>query len=306
MAHSPTVAVIILNFNSAAHTLSCVESLLRHTTALDSVSLVVVDNHSAPQDRALLSPLAASNVRLIDSERNLGFAGGMMLGARSVEADYYFFLNNDCELQNDVIAILTDFMQSHQQTALCGTSMLDADGRPRSSFNYFPSLVLNLLGSGLLRWLHSDRYPDRRKRYTQPIAVDVVSGAALFVRGTALKKLGGLDTGYFLYCEEEDFALRVKKAGWQTYWVPQAEIMHIGGASSSQAEMRPALQKEFYISFFRYLRLHHGWLYARVFRVVLGLKLLRRAFSGKAELALVVFVLRGAPEKESLRYRQSA
>lgn len=128
----------------------------------------------------------------------------------------------------------------------------------------------------------------------------------MFVRGTVLNTLNGLDTGYFLYCEEEDFALRIRQAGWKTYCVPSARIMHVGGASSSSTELRPAMQREFYISFFRYLRLHHGALYAFAFRAVLALKILRRALTGKVEFGLVGFVLQGAPKKASLRYRQSA
>lgn len=306
MPRAPTIAVIILNYNSAEYTLHCVDSIRRHTANFSQISLVIVDNNSSPADRQRLMPLADRNLQIIHSDRNLGFSGGMMLGAHSVAADYYFFLNNDCELLNDVISILCGFMEDNAQAALCGGSMRDADGRPRSSFNYFPSLALTLLGSGVLRFLRPRRYPDRRRLPDQPLSVDVVTGAAMFVRGTVLNTLKGLDTGYFLYCEEEDFALRVRQAGWKTYCVPPARIMHVGGASSSSSELRPIMQREFYISFFRYLRLHHGALYVFAFRAVLVLKILRRALTGKAEFGLAGFVLRGAPEKASLRYRQSA
>ena len=306
MPRVPTIAVVILNYNSAEYTLRCVESIHRHTADLSRVSLIVVDNDSSPADRQRLAPLADHNLRIIQSDRNLGFSGGMMLGAHNTVADYYFFLNNDCEFLNDVVSILCGFMEDHARAALCSGSMSNADGRPRSSFNYFPSLALTLLGSGVLRFLRPHRYPERRRLPDRPLPVDVVTGAAMFVRGTVLKALNGLDTGYFLYCEEEDFALRVKQAGWQTYCVPQARIMHVGGASSSNTELRPAMQREFYISFFRYLRLHHGALYGLAFRAVLALKTLRRALAGKAEFGLVCFVLQGAPGKASLRYRQSA
>jgi GT2 family glycosyltransferase len=306
MPSAPNIAVVILNYNSVQYTLRCVDSIRRHTADLSRVSLIVVDNNSSTADRQQLAQLVSHNLRVIQSGRNLGFSGGMMLGARSTAADYYFFLNNDCEFLNDVISILCGFMQDNAQAALCSASMRDADGRPRSSFNYFPSLTLTLLGSGLLRFLRPRRFPDRRKLPDQPLPVDVVTGAAMFVRGTALHALNGLDTHYFLYCEEEDFALRVKQAGWQTYCVPQAQIMHVGGASSGNFKLRPAMQREFYISFFRYLRLHHGASYALMFRAVLAVKLLRRAMAGKAEFALVRFVLQGAPENASLRYRQSA
>lgn len=302
--NSPSnIAVVILNFNSAVHTRHCLEALRARTAAPTAVSVVVVDNASATEDRSQLEPLRALGAELVISERNLGFSGGMMLGVSHLTADYYLLLNNDCEFRNDVLASLTRFMDGHPDAALCTGSMLDEDGQPRSSFNYFPSLLHAVFGYGLSRWLSPQRYPDRRARHQQPVEVDVVSGAAMFIRGSVLRDLGGLDTSYFLYCEEEDFALRVHKAGWKTYLVPDAVIMHIGGASSGGETRRPALQREFYISFFRYLRRHHGGLYASCFRAVTVFKLWRRALRGRADFELVRFVWRGAPEKESLRYQ---
>jgi GT2 family glycosyltransferase len=303
MNRKTTTAVVILNFNSAAHTLDCVKSLKTHSASLAGTAIVVVDNASAPEDRERLAPLTAEDVELVLSGKNLGFSGGMMLGAVQAQADYYLLLNNDCSFESDVLATLSSFMDAHPEAALCTGAMFDEDGKPRSSFNYFPSLFHALFGYGLSRLLSPTRYPDRRVQYREPVAVEVVSGAAMFIRGSVLRDLGGLDTGYFLYCEEEDFALRVHRAGWKTYLVPQARIMHIGGASSGGEVRRPALQREFYISFFRYLRRHHGRFYTFCFRMVTVLKLWRRALRGRADFELVKFVWRGAPEKDSLRYQ---
>jgi len=305
MAQKPSIAIVVLNYNSSGHTLRCIESIHRQLPGFFQLTLIVVDNNSTPVDRQKLTTLSGDKVKLIYSGINLGFSGGMMLGALSMEADYYLLLNNDCELQRAALSALCVFMETHADVALCSGSMSDAKGRPRSSFNYFPSLALTLFGSSLMRLLHPGRYPDRRKLYAQPLPVDVVTGAAMFIRGTVFRELHGLDTGYFLYCEEEDFAIRVRKAGWKTYHVPQSKIMHIGGASSADPAMRSALQREYYISFLRYLRQHHGTLYTLIFRFTTALKVLRRALMGKAPYRLAGFVLGGAPEKESLRYKQT-
>jgi len=299
MAQQAKIAVVILNYNSADHTLRCLDALRARSSVLPEI--VVVDNASAPADRAKLASLARSGIKLVDSGKNLGFSGGMMLGARHTQADYCLLLNNDCEFRNDVLGILQDFMQAHPEAALCGAAMLDESGQPRSSFNYFPSLWHSLFGYGLSRLLNPRRYPSRRARHTEPLEVDVVSGAAMFLRCSVLAELGGLDTGYFLYCEEEDYALRVRRAGWKTFLVPKAEIMHVGGASSQGAELKPRLQQEFYISFCRYLRLHYTPAYGFAFRLVTALKILKRALTGRVSFALVGFVLRGAPESASLR-----
>ncbi|MDE2069818.1 MAG: glycosyltransferase [Gammaproteobacteria bacterium] len=299
------IGVIVLNYNSAGYTLRCIQSLRRYTSASADVTVVVVDNNSAPDDRKQMATIPQSTAACMWSERNLGFAGGMMLGARSVQADYYFFLNNDCELLNDVLSILTQFMEAHADAALCSASMFDADDQPRSSFGYFPSLALACFGAGVLRLFQPRRYPRRRRLYRTPVEVPVVTGAALFVRGTVLWQLGGLDTAYFLYCEEEDFAWRVHAAGHRVYHVPQARIRHIGGASSKRPELQLALQREYYISLFRYLRRHHGAAYSFVFRILVAAKILRRAVLGGKPFGLLGFVLRGAPEDRSLRYRQN-
>ncbi|HKT33056.1 MAG TPA: glycosyltransferase [Gammaproteobacteria bacterium] len=304
MSAHAKVAVIVLNYNSAAHTLRCLESLHPQVAASPDVAVVVVDNNSAPDDRKQLIAIPRGTATCVWSERNLGFAGGMMLGARSVQADYYFFLNSDCELLNDVLPILTEFMDSHENAALCSARMFDADNQPRSSFGYFPSLTLMIFGAGVLRLFQARRYPRRRKLYRTPVEVPVVTGAAMFVRGTVLWQLGGLDTAYFLYCEEEDFAWRVHQAGHRVYHVPQARIRHVGGASSRQPGLQRALQQEYYISLFRYLRRHHGAIYAFVFGILAAAKILRRTVLGRAPFGLLGFVLRGAPESRSLRYRQ--
>ena len=301
MATPAKTAVVILNYNSAPHTLRCLAALKAQSREMPDV--VVVDNASAAADREKLAPLARQGVRLVQSGKNLGFSGGMMLGAAQVQADYCLLLNNDCEFQNDVLAALTAFMDAHPDAALCGTAMVDESGKPRSSFNYFPSLAHALFGYGLSRLLHPARYPDRRALHTEPLQVPVVSGAAMFLRMSAFRELGGLDTGYFLYCEEEDYALRVHRAGWQTWLVPGARMMHVGGASSQGAQLKPRLQQEFYISFCRYLRLHYGPLYGLAYRLVLAAKLLKRALTGRAPFGLIGFVLRGAPEAASLRHQ---
>lgn len=298
------IAVVVLNYNSASYTLRCLKSLQQYTADRAGIAFILVDNHSLAADRQLLESLPRDAVTCVWSERNLGFAGGMMLGAHALPADYYLFLNNDCEFLNDVLAILAGFMDTHPQVALCGARMLDAEGQPRSSFGYFPSLQLALFGSGVLRLFRPRRYPSRRKTYRQPVEVSVVTGAAMFVRASALQALGGLDTGYFLYCEEEDFAWRIRQAGWQAYHVPEAEIRHTGGASSKAPGLQTALQREYYISLFRYLRKHHGPTYAFAYRVLVAVKLLRRALLGRVPYRLLQFVLRGAPASESLRYRQ--
>ena len=100
-----------------------------------------------------------------------------------------------------------------------------------------------------------------------PVQVDVVSGSQMFIRAEHFFKIGGLDTIFFLYCEEEDLALRFSNANYKTYLVPQAHNYHLGSAST---EKNLAIKKEFYISFLYFYRKHYGVLSTVMIRIILS------------------------------------
>ena len=87
-----------------------------------------------------------------------------------------------------------------------------------------------------------------------PRPVDVVLGAAMIVRADVLKQVGGLDEGYFMYSEEVDWCTRIRRAGWQIYWVPAAHIIHYGVQSTRQ--MADAMFLQLYRGKVRYFSKH--------------------------------------------------
>ncbi len=295
------VAVSVLNYNSADATRHCVASILNATDPNLDFRVVVVDNGSAPAENLATHAWGDPRVAFHPSRINLGFAGGHQFAIQFIRARYYFFFNNDGYLCNDAIRALHDFMEAHPECALATGQCFDANGQARASFNYEPSLARAVFGPRLLRWIHPEGYPLRHVVYSRPIEVPMVTGSALFVRAEPFEELGGLDTRYFLYCEEEDLARSLKLRGGRIYFVPDAHFCHVGGGSSLQS---PALRREFYLSFHYYLRKHHNRFYVIAFRFVLLGKLLVRVLRGRDPWNLFWFVARGAPERESLRFRQ--
>jgi GT2 family glycosyltransferase len=297
----PAVAVSILNYNSAAYTRTAVASILEKTDPALDFRIVVVENGSRLSEQVHPKEWADARVQVVTSRINLGFAGGHQFALQFARARYYFLFNNDGYFVNDVLQGLFHFMETHPDVGLATGRCLGPDGQPRPSFDYLPSLLRAMVGSGILRWIHPGRYPDRRASYTQPLDVPMVTGSALFVRGGLLESLGGLDTRFFLYCEEEDLARRVRSAGQRICYVPDVCFCHVGCGSMP---MQLALRKEFYLSFLYYLRKHHGPLVTLGFRGFLLAKLFARALRRKDPWALWGFLVRGAPERESLRFRQ--
>jgi GT2 family glycosyltransferase len=299
------VAVILINYNSSQYTLDCIRSIQNCTTAIN-YQIIVIDNNSRSAEFEKLSVLHEyKEVTLLRSKLNVGFSGANMMGVQVADADYYYFLNNDCILLNDAIRILHEFMERNPHVANGSGEMINANNRYEYNFRYFPTLSLKLLGSGLLRLFNPERFPDKRTRLEKPTRVDLVNGSSMFMRATSFEEIGGFDTNYFLYCEEEDIALRLSRQGYQTYLVPQARYQHFENKSSaSDSSIRLPYLKEFYISFLYYYSKNYNVPYRMAIQVLYFFKLLRKFYKNWAYVELAFFVAGGAHLKHSLRFKQ--
>ncbi|MFT2007342.1 glycosyltransferase family 2 protein [Pontibacter sp. 13R65] len=297
------VAVIIINYNSTDFTISCINSILEKTPESFEYGIVVVDNNSQIAAYEHLQEALKDNnkVGIYRSKINLGFSGGNMFGLQHAQAGYYFFLNNDCELLNDNLSMLYDFMQQHPEAAIACGQMFNTDLSPHHSFNYLPELSLKLFGSGIVRLFNKESYPKKKATYTQPLKVPLLTGAALFVDYKKLSEVSGLDTNYFLYCEEEDLARKLKDKGYSCYLVPEAKFVHHMGQSTSRSY---DIEKEYYISLLYYHRKHNNYLAYLLFKGLYFFKNFRKLYKGSLYLKLSLFILRGAPMKYSLKHRQ--
>lgn len=297
------IAVILINYNSSQYTLQCINSIRSHSISGLSYKIIVVDNNSAKDDIAKLELICnEKNIELIKSPINTGFGGGNMIGANAVEARYLYFLNNDCELLNDNLALLHHFMEKHTEAAMCIGQMYDSNLKFHTSFNYTPHVVNKLLGNSLARIINPKRYP-KKKLYDTPIEVPQIYGAAMFIRQEHFQQIGGFDTNIFLYFEEEDIAIRFRKLGYKAYLIPQAKFKHHIGSSTKGNKF--IYEKEFYLSMMYSLRKNYSLLHFKVLQILLLFKLLRRSIKTKNYFTIFQFVLKGAPREESLRYSKA-
>ncbi|GAB4054731.1 glycosyltransferase family 2 protein [Spirosoma litoris] len=298
------VSIILINYNSHQFTFDCVHSIVEKTKEVD-YEIIIVDNNSKNADYEVLKSITDQpRVQLIRSRINLGFSGGNMLGVQFADpqADYYYFLNNDCILRTDVCSQLAAFMEATSDAGLCGAQMFNGEGVRQITFGYLPTLGSKILGHGFVRMLHPEIYPPTKKVYTEPIQVPFVMGSTLFLRASAFNKIGGFDVAHFLYVEEEDIAKRLLIAGFNAYLVPQAEYVHFTGQSTSH---NYDVDKEYYISLFHYFRKYHSWPARALFRAYYFIKNGRKFRQDPIYGRLAWFIGRGSPMRESLRYKQT-
>jgi len=238
-----TVLTVLLNYKTAAMTLRAAEAALADMEGVAG-ELVIVDNDSRDgSHEALLAAVKqrgwASRVRVIASGRNGGFGAGNNVGIRAGLSDgrapdYYYILNSDAFPDRGCIPALLEFLQTHPGAGFAGSHVRGEDDVPHCSAFRFPSILGEFEGavrtglfSKLFRsWIVALPIPDTATR------VDWVAGASLMVRRTALDDIGLFDETFFLYFEETDLAHRAARAGWQTWYVPDSRVVHIGSVST--------------------------------------------------------------------------
>ena len=226
------LSIIIVSFNTAAELSRCLESLRDHPPCV-SHDIVVVDNASSD---ATVGMLRASwpQVRLISSPQNVGFAAANNIGIRATAGEFVLLLNSDTLVPAGAIDTLVARLRARPGLAAIGPRLVDAEGRTEVSFG--PMLgPFNELRQKLLVTLHArrvgavSRLVDRRARRRQE--PDWVSGACLLVRRADAVAAGLLDERYFLYAEDVDFCAALRALGKAIGFTPDAEVIHLRGAS---------------------------------------------------------------------------
>jgi len=268
------LSIIIVNWNTKEYLLPCLKSIFKGGQGT-GWEVIVVDNGTRDGSREEVKKVFPS-ARLIENEKNFGFAKAANQGLQKASGRYALLLNPDTQVENGAIERLVSFMDAHSDVGVAGAQLLNADGTKQNSIANFPSLGTELLNKSLLRWLFPKKFPGKGRNYSEPIEVDSVIGACMMVRRDTLDQVGLLDEDYFLFLEETDWCYRMKKAGWKIYHVPQAEIYHFQGKSAETVKKRARV--EFYRSRYHFFKKNRGnlqWFFLFIGLIIrLGFQLL--------------------------------
>lgn len=231
----PALSIMIVSYNTREMTLECLRSLDRETDrALYEV--ILVDNLSTDGSA---DAIAAEFpwVKLIRSERNLGFAGGNNLAAKEARGEFLLLLNPDTVVLDRAVERLLAFARRTPEAKIWGGRTLFGDRRlnPASCWARPTGWSLFCIATGLAKVFKNtglfnpeafggwDRSNERQ--------VDIVSGCFLLLERSTWEALGGFDPAFFMYGEEADLCLRAHRMGAKPRVTPEATIVHYGGAS---------------------------------------------------------------------------
>jgi GT2 family glycosyltransferase len=227
------VSIIIVSYNTRALLKQCLLSVFKKIQEI-RFEVIVIDNASHDGSPQMVQE-EFPNVILIESPKNLGFGRANNLGAQYARGEYLFLLNPDTILLNNAAKILATFLDNNPKTGICGGNLFDADKKPALSYQMFLPSILWELNIFLFAVPARLRYGKNRYfNHTQhPKKVGYITGADLMIGRSLFNQLKGFDPDFFVYYEETELTFRVKKAGYEVYNVPQAEIIHFDGQTFS-------------------------------------------------------------------------
>ena len=268
---APLLSILIVNFNGRHFLDECLMSIQEHAGVPHEI--ILVDNASSDGSAEYVRQVHPE-VRLIVSQANLGFTGGNNLGARAAKGRYLLLLNNDTVIRSP-IAPLIEKMEADAGIGVMGCRLLYGDGRLQESIGYTPNVLSLVLSWTPLASLFPGTKIFRRtvfrtsKLYEQKyVGVDWVSGACLLTRVALWEQLGGLDERYFMYMEEVDYCLRVRKTGYFVGYSSACQVTHFEGAGRPWVGERAVLNTA--DSYMVYIAKFHGRAAVLVLRALLA------------------------------------
>ena len=251
-----SVGIAVVSYNSREQLRACLASIEQEP----GQEVVVVD--SASSDGSI--GMVRSDfpwVKLIACQVNKGYGSAANLAIANCSSKYVLLLNSDTELRSGALRTLSDYLDQHPEAAILGPRLEYPDGTDQPSCFAFPTPLQTLLRETRLRGFphqfskhSSGRFPDKQNHNAR--AVPWILGAALVIRRDPFVAVKGFDESFFMYFEEVDLCYRLKQAGWQTHFVPDAVIMHVGGVSTERH--RAAMLQQLYKSLCHFYQQHYS------------------------------------------------
>ena len=275
------LSIITINYNGLKDTCELLDTLPLEDNSLE---VIVVDNASKENEASIIEQRYPM-VKVIRSPQNLGFAGGNNLGIKAAHGEYLFFLNNDTVLRHqtsDIRPLINRLESSDKIGAVCPKIRFSWEHHPIQYAGYTPLSPITMrnhaIGFG----------EDDHGQYDTPHPTPYAHGAAMMVKREVIDKAGFMPECYFLYYEELDWSMMIRRAGYDIWYEPACTIYHKESQTTGQA----SALRTYYVTRNRLLfvrrnnRSHTRYVtYLYLIIVVAGKDLLKHLLQRRTDLA---------------------
>lgn len=281
------ISIIIVSWNARELLLKCLKSLDANKGVYRR-EIIVVDNASSDRSTSAVRE-KFPDVLLIQNDRNEGFARANNIGIEKAGGEYIALVNSDIEVLDNCIDKLCDYLKQQPIAGAIGPRILNSDKTLQISCRNLPSLW-NIFceAVGLNKLFSRSAFFSGEEMFffnhNKTKTVEALSGCFLVVRREVIDQVGPMDDTFFIYSEDVDWCKRIADAGWDIVFYPEAEAIHYGGGSSSNAPIRFLIEQK--RALLKYWKKHHGLSSQILIRVILTVHHLIRAIFGAVKFAI--------------------
>jgi len=228
MINYPKVAIVILNWNGRFYLENFLPSI--YNSIYPNLEFVIGDNASTDDSIAFIKktyPL----IKVIENDKNYGFAEGYNRVLAQVDADYYILLNSDVEVKENWIEPVIRNMEADVRIAAAQPKILS--WTQRNTFEHAGAAggFIDHYGYPFCRGRIFESIENDTKQYNDSCEIFWATGAALFIRSKCWKESGGFDGDFFAHMEEIDLCWRLKRLGYKIWYCADSEVYHVGGGT---------------------------------------------------------------------------
>lgn len=265
------LSVIVVTWNAKKFVDENFGSILADLKGISS-EVIAVDNASSDGTPDVIAA-GYPEVKLIRSEKNLGFSRGNIVAINQSSGKYVCLVNPDVRVLPGCFKALMEYLEKNPKVGVVGPKTYNPDGSLQRSCMRAPSVWIYLC-----RALALDNSPLQKIRafggikmqdfaHDKTRVVDVLNGAFTMMRRTAMDQVGLIDERFFMYGDDLDWGVRFGKAGWPVVFYPGGEIIHYGGGVTARAPVY--FYVEMHKANLQYFQKHHSWLAQRGFLAAL-------------------------------------
>jgi GT2 family glycosyltransferase len=224
----PKVAIVILNWNGQKYLEQFLPAV--QASVYGNMEIIVADNASTDHSVSFLQQHYPS-IRIIQLDKNYGFAKGYNETLKQVQADYYVILNSDVEVTNDWLTPMVNLLEQDKTIAACQPKILAFHNKKMFEYAGAAGGWLDTYGYPFAKGRVFDVCEEDKGQYDQAEPIFWASGAALFIRSSVYHQLNGFDNYFFAHQEEIDLCWRIQSSGYKIYSCPAAVVYHVGGGT---------------------------------------------------------------------------
>lgn len=236
MTKNPKTAIVILNWNGQQMFDTFLPSVIEHSNP-ENAEIFVADNDSTDKSVEYLLKNFPS-VKIIQLERNYGFAEGYNQALKQVDADYFVLLNSDVKVTPDWLESCVKLFEQDKKIAAIQPKILSYNKPDEFEYAGAAGGFIDRYGYPFCRGRILNRIEKDTSQYNLSSQIFWASGACMFIRSNAFKQSGGLDGDFWAHMEEIDLCWRLKNSGYKIVYQPESVVYHLGGGTLSYGSPR--------------------------------------------------------------------